>query len=72
MLSSPAVTKQLIYVGSSDGRLYALERASGEIAWRYLVGEQVRVWTSPAVVDDVIYFGAHDGHIYALESSDGK
>ena len=70
MFSSPAVSGGLVVVGSSDGRLYALEQASGEVTWDFLVGEGVRVWTSPAVVDGVVYFGAHDGHVYSIGQLD--
>ena len=58
-----------LYVGTENGVLRAFDRDSGEIAWRFLVGSRVSVWTSPSVVDGVVYFGAHDGFIYAIESA---
>jgi outer membrane protein assembly factor BamB len=64
--------EDLIYVGSSDGHLYALDRATGEVSWRFLVGQGVLVWTSPSVVDGSIYFGAHDGFIYVLQEANGQ
>ena len=67
MLSSPAVLGELLYVGSSDGRLYAIERSSGRVAWKFEVGDLV--WTSPAVGDGTVYFGSHDGKIYAIEEN---
>ena len=67
VLSSPAVAGRLLYVGSSDGSLYAIERSSGQVAWSLLVGDLV--WTSPAVIDGVVYFGAHDGNIYAVRGT---
>lgn len=63
--SSPAVSADgMIYVGSYDGRLYALN-ANGSLAWRYTTGGPVH--SSPAVAaDGTIYFGSDDGHLYAL------
>jgi outer membrane protein assembly factor BamB len=58
------VARDHIYIGSSDGHLYALRRNDGGIAWRFEAGD--RVWTSPAVVGGRIYFGSHTGSIYAL------
>jgi outer membrane protein assembly factor BamB len=52
------------YVGSSAGRLYALDRVGGHVVWSFPTGDNV--WTSPAVVDGVVYFGSHDGFIYAI------
>lgn len=69
VFSSPAISEDLAIVGSSDGRLYAIEREGGEIAWSFEVGE--RVWTSPAVVGGMVYFVSHDGHIYAIREADG-
>ena len=67
VLSSPSVLESLVYVGSSDGRLYALERSTGAIAWAFRVGGMV--WTSPAVVGGNIYFGSHDGFIYSISEA---
>ena len=35
--STPTVSGGIVYVGSSDGSLYALDRASGSRLWRLLV-----------------------------------
>ena len=63
--SSPAIAADgTIYVGSYDGRLYALN-ANGSLAWRYATGGPIH--SSPAVAaDGTLYFGSDDGHLYAL------
>ncbi len=33
--SSPAVAGGRVYVGSNDGRLYALDLASGKVVWEH-------------------------------------
>ena len=65
VFSSPAVLGGLVYVGSTDGGLYALDSESGDVLWT--VFAENRVWTSPAVFDGELYFGSHDGFVYAYE-----
>ena len=45
--SSPAVVEGIVYVGSADGNLYAVDAQTGKEKWRFLTGERVR--SSPAV-----------------------
>lgn len=70
--SSPAIADGLVFVGSRDGGLYALDLATGERRWRvshrgsWVVG-------SPAVEDGRVYVGSSDGHfIHAVEAGTGK
>ena len=53
--SSPAVSGGLVYVGSNDGYLYALDAASGTERWRFGDG---RVISSPAVSGGLVYVGS--------------
>jgi outer membrane protein assembly factor BamB len=63
--SSPAVAGNVVYFGSFDSHLYAVETETGREMWRFKTG--FRVFSSPVAVDGVIYFGSDDGHLYALE-----
>ncbi|MFW6421988.1 MAG: PQQ-binding-like beta-propeller repeat protein, partial [Candidatus Bipolaricaulota bacterium] len=70
--SSPAIGKEgLIYVGSTDGYLYALRPAELEsteerLKWKLHVGAPVT--STPAIgSENTLYFGAQDGYTYALE-----
>ena len=65
MESSPAVVAGVVYVGSGDSYVYALDADSGELRWRYSTGNGV--FSSPAVVDGVVYVGSDDGYVYALD-----
>ena len=47
MLSSPAISGDLIYVGANDGMLHALDRESGHSRWDFDFG--VPVASCPAV-----------------------
>ncbi len=63
--SSTAVADGMVFIGSSDGLIYALSLSTGEIEWSFRAGE--RVWISPAIIDEVVFFGPSDGYIYAIE-----
>lgn len=68
--SSPTVDGERIYFGSGDGFVYALERISGRLVWKYRTEAVVR--TSPAVAAGVVYVGGFDGKLHALEAGTGK
>ena len=67
--SSPAVVDGTVYVGSRDGRLYALDAATGAPRWEYRTESWVE--SSPAVVDGSVYFGSQDGMLRALDAATG-
>jgi outer membrane protein assembly factor BamB len=54
----------LVFVGSGDGRVYALDASTGVLVWSYATGGAVE--SSPAVVGSVVYVGSGDGRVYAL------
>ena len=62
--SSPAVADGVVYVGSGDGRLYALDARTGEEKWSFKTDGGVA--SSPAVAGGVVYFGSTDGYLYAV------
>jgi eukaryotic-like serine/threonine-protein kinase len=69
VVSSPAVVDGVVYVGSNDGKLYAIDAANGSLKWKFATG--ARVASSPAVADGVVFFGSYDGNFYALDSATG-
>jgi outer membrane protein assembly factor BamB len=62
--SSATVASGVVYVGSYDGNLYALNAATGAKLWSYHTGNQV--FASPTVVNGVVYVGSGDGNMYAF------
>src|ERR1041384_254439 len=68
--SSPTVSNGVLYVGSDDSYLYALNAQTGELKWKFKTGDVV--YSSPAVVAGVIYFGSHDGYLYAVNAEAGS
>jgi outer membrane protein assembly factor BamB len=68
-VSSSAVAHGVVYIGSGDGNVYALNASTGAKLWSYTTGNIVS--SSPAVAHGVVYVGSHDGHVYALNASTG-
>ena len=68
--SSPAVVDGTVYVGSQDGKLYALDAASGDKRWEYQTGSWVQ--SSPTIANGAVYFGSNDGRMYALSADSGE
>ena len=64
--SSPTVASGLVYVGSEDKQLYALNATTGEHLWSYATDDWVV--SSPAVSNCVVYFGSYDHLVYAVGS----
>ena len=68
--SSPAVVRGTVYIGSTDGNLYAVEAASGEQQWVFETDADSS--SSPTVVDGTVYVGNRDGNLYALDAASGE
>jgi len=69
-LSSPVVVAGLVYFGSGDGQVYALDAASGALRWKFHTGNVVHA--SPAIDAGTLYVGSWDGFFYALDAASGK
>jgi glucose dehydrogenase len=67
--SSPAVVNSVVYIGSFDGNVYALNATNGDKIWNHTTGKHV--YSSPAVVGGVVYVGSGDGNVYALNATNG-
>ena len=67
--SSPAVVNGVVYVGSYDNKVYALNASTGALLWSYATGNSVD--SSPAVANGVVYVGSWDFYIFALNAKTG-
>lgn len=63
-----------IYIGSTDGRMYALS-PTGQLLWSYDTGDVIRsspvIGLAPDGIHRIVYFGAGNGTIYALNADNG-
>ena len=67
--SSPAVANGMVYIGSDDHNVYALNAATGAKLWNFAT--LFSVFSSPAVANGVVYAGSSDGDVYALDARTG-
>jgi hypothetical protein len=66
-----AVAGGLVILGSSaDGRVTALDAATGEPRWTYFTDAPVRL--APAVWKDRVFVASDDGCLYCLAAADGS
>lgn len=70
IVGSLVLVEDIIYFGSSDGKVYALDAVYGEKKWEFDTGG--KIWTSLAVKDGIIYAGNYDGRLHALSRQDGR
>ncbi len=68
---SPVVAGGLLYVGSEDGNVYALDPTTGTQRWVFTSGGGLAMYTAPAVFHGVVYVSPGDGNLDALDASTG-
>jgi outer membrane protein assembly factor BamB len=59
-----------VYLGSTDGKVYAYGARTGRLRWSFSTGGYV--YGSPALVDDLVLIGSYDGRLYALDAATGR
>ncbi len=72
--STATVIYGRVFLGNTDGRVYAYDASTGNLDWAYQTGAYV--YASPAVTDapglgPTIYLGSYDGNFYALNARTG-
>ena len=67
--SSPTVANGVVYVGSADNKVYAINATTGTKIWDYTTGHFVE--SSPAVTNGVVYVGSVDKKVYAINATTG-
>jgi outer membrane protein assembly factor BamB len=69
--SSPQISpNNLLYIGSDDGKLYALDTQTGATRWTFQTSDIV--WSIPAYAENTVYFNSYDHRFYALDATTGK
>lgn len=62
--SAPAVYKNQVFVGGTDGDVTAYDSSNGSVLWSFRTGDWVM--SSPRVLGTTLFVGSNDGWIYAL------
>jgi outer membrane protein assembly factor BamB len=68
--SSPAVVGGIVYVGSQDNNLYAINATTGAQEWKFATGNSI-VDSSPAVYNGAVYIGSTDDYLYSINATTG-
>jgi eukaryotic-like serine/threonine-protein kinase len=68
--SSPCEANGLLYFGSVDNLLYAVDIKSGWSVWRFRTGHSII--SSPAFAQGLVIFGSADGRIYGVDGRSSK
>ncbi len=67
---TPLVYNDVVYIGSYDNNLYAIDKKSGEFLWKF--ASEGGVPTRPAAEDGVIFLASEDHRLYALSADTGE
>ncbi len=67
---SLSVSGKRLIAGSSDGRLYAFDKGTGEILWYLYVGGSFNC--QPVISQGQVYAGTEDGSLVAVEEGTGR
>lgn len=68
--SSPAIEGGSVYIGSDDGKVYAIDLSNGQKIWSYQTGDAVE--SSPCVLNGSVFVGSADSFLYALDAKAGR
>ena len=71
VLTAPQYDEDQVYVGTSDGRLLALNLGDGSLVWTF---DQAGggIFSTPTIKGDTVYTGSADGKLYALNAATGS
>lgn len=76
--SQPAIAGGALFIGSQDGTVYALDKDTGCIRWRFSTVAEVRNgivvadWEPDTKTPPLLYFGDLVGNVYALNATTGE
>lgn len=69
IFSSPVVYGGVVYIGSNDRCVYALDASTSALFWKFEARGCVK--STPAVDEGTVYFGAFDSTVYAVDRQSG-
>ncbi|MFC1873281.1 PQQ-binding-like beta-propeller repeat protein [Chloroflexota bacterium] len=69
-IGGPVLSQGKVYVGCSDGKVYALDAAEGYKEWEFPTGDEI--WSTPAIDGDMLFVSSLDKKLYAINTADGS
>jgi len=70
IFSTPIIANGVVYIGSEDSCLYAIDQNSGKLKWKF--NTKGKVNSSATVFNNMVFFGSYDGYQYALNAKSGR
>jgi eukaryotic-like serine/threonine-protein kinase len=68
--SSASITQNIVFFGSMDSTLYALDAKTGWVIWRYRLGKPTI--STPFIVENYLFTGASSGDITCIDIRTSK
>jgi outer membrane protein assembly factor BamB len=68
--ATPAIAYGRVFIGNTDGTVYAFGATTGRLLWASRAGTYV--YTAAAVWDRTVYVGSYDGNVYAFDAATGE
>ena len=73
VVSNPVLEDGILYVGTVDGIVYAIDLEKQSIIWKYTVeDEMASIWGTPVLTSDAVFFGDENGNLFAVDKKDGS
>src|SRR5439155_26031040 len=72
--AGPVVVENTLYVGTTQGKLLAIDLATQNSRWEYPLEKDKHLtglYTTPYWRAGTVYAGTYDGHILALDAGNG-
>lgn len=69
IVAAPIQAEGLVFVGTADNLVLALEPETGEVVWQFEADHSI--WSTPSYEDGILYVGSLDKHVYALDAQTG-
>jgi len=70
IVASPAIADGVVYIGSLDGHLHAIDQETGQEKWKFK--SRMPIASSPAVAGGALYFVSSTGALAALDLTTGQ
>ncbi len=69
IVTTPALSDGMVFVGSLDNKFYALNQKNGNLKWYFKCRSAIH--SSPTVYGEYVFIGSDDGRLYALNKVNG-
>ncbi len=67
--SSPVIVDGVVFIGSSDKNIYAIDVNKGQKIWSYQTDDIVEA--TPCVIEGAVYVGSSGGFLYDIDAKNG-